>query len=740
MIYFASKNFRYFNTIFAFSLISSSQLLPVEQNNRTRSATHGNDVARSPYKPVNPCTDFYEYTCGRWRDHNIPPKTFEDWSNWHIVLRDVQQKIKNLLEDTDSETDNEAIRKARKVYRACMNEAKIEELGVEPIKSIINDNGGWPLIMKPGEWSSKNLTWQQIHWKLEKIWGTGGLYSIEIDTDPRNSSVRRIVISEPEFFLKRKELIAPGKYALSLTYNLYKVKVADVFKRSESSLFQEDGLLSEGYDSTERYVELNKFESELAQITNYMHDEHKEQGVKDIDKWHSWMTLDELQQLYDSANMTSGTAKINWLETLRNLMTLVPEITVNGSEQVIVTAKDFFPKLAALLNRTSPETIVNYMMWRTIVDASLFANNELRNLLIILSKKRVGEYPIGLRTSDCRRSSQMEGAISYDFVKKHFSPDSKQAIEELVDNIQQAMNAYIRQSSWLDDETKKVATEKIDSITKFIGYPDDYNATKVDEYYSEYAPTDSYFENEIRRRVFMRKKNMRTLRKPTDKNNWPVEPTEVNAFYQPVMNAMLVPAGALRPPIFDASRPSVINYGMIGTVIGHEISHALDSTGRRFDKDGNAVTWWSQPAIDKYEEHAQCFIHQFNNYTLYEDEFRSIPVNGTVTLDENIADSTGLQVTWDAYKIYREKHGTNAVKIPGLERFTDDQIFFLGFGYLWCTYESNMFLRDFLPDRDHTSAKVRVNGAVSNFKAFAAAFNCPENSPVNPLNKCNMWQ
>ncbi|XP_063995296.1 membrane metallo-endopeptidase-like 1 [Diachasmimorpha longicaudata] len=734
MFYFTSWNFRYFNVIFALSLISSSQLLPVEQNNRTPRATYGNDVARSLNELANPCTDFYEYTCGHWTDHHIPAEGFPIWSNWYIISHDLKPKIENLLKDTDSETDNEAIRKARKVYRACMNKAKIEELGAEPIKSIINDNGGWPLIMKPGEWSSKNLTWQQIHSKLERTLGTGALYSIQIVIDPRNSSVRRFAISEPDFFLKKKELIAPGKFALSLAYNLYKIKVANVFKRSESSLSQEDELLSEGYDSAERYTELSNFESELAQIT------HDEQGIKEIDKWYTLMTVDELQQLYDSANMTSGTAKINWLETLRDSLTLVPEITVNGSEQVIVPGKDFFPKLAELLNRTSPETIVNYMMWRTIVDASLYTNDELRNLLITLNNKRVGADPIGSREYDCVSSSQMERAVSYAFVKKHFSPDSKQAVLELVANIQEAMNAYIRQSSWLDDETKKVATEKIDAITKFIGYPDDYDATKMDEYYSEYAPTDSYFENEMRRRVFMMKKIMRTLRKPTEKNKWPIEPNAVNAYYILVMNTILVPAGILQPPLFDASRPSVINYGMIGATIGHEISHALDSNGRRFDKNGNAVTWWSQPAIDKYEEHAQCFIHQFNNYTIYEDESRSIPVNGILTLEENISDSTGLQVTWDAYKIYREKHGTNGVKIPGLERFTDDQIFFLAFGHLWCAYESNMYLQQYSPDDVHSPAKVRVNGAVSNVKAFAAAFNCPENSTVNPLNKCNIWQ
>ncbi|XP_015124902.1 neprilysin-11 [Diachasma alloeum] len=727
MFHFRWCNFLSFTIILALSLISPSRLLPVKQNdNISPSPGLGNDVARCLDESVNPCTDFYGYSCGHWTDHHIPAQGFPIWSNWYIITHDIRPKIQRLLNETDSETDNEAIRKARRVYRACMNKDKIEEIGAEPLKSVVNDNGGWPLIMKPQEWSSKNLTWQQVHAKFMKTLGAEALFAIEIVADPRNSSITRLAVSEPDLILKKKELVAPGKFALSMAYNLYKVKIANVLQRSTTSS-------SEEQDNVSQLMELNNFESELAEIT------HDEQGIKEIDKWYSLMTIDELQSLYDSANMTSPVAKINWLDTIRDVFTLAPEITVDGSEQVIVPGKDYFPKFAALLNRTSPETIVNYIMWRVITDISLYANDELRELLTNFNEKRVGADPIGTREYDCVSSSQMERAVSYAFVKKHFSPESKQATMELVANIQQAMNQYIRQSPWLDDETKNLATEKIDAIIKFIGYPDDYNAANIDEYYSELEPTDSYFENEMRRRIFAMKKIMRTLRKPTEKNKWPIEPNAVNAYYIPVLNTMMVPAGILQPPLFDLNRPSVINYGMIGATIGHEISHALDSNGRRFDKNGNAVTWWSQPNIDKYEEHAQCFIHQFNNYTIYEDGARSIPVNGTLTLEENISDSTGLQVTWDAYKIFREKHGTNGGKIPGLERFTDDQIFFLAFGHLWCAYESDMYLQQYSPDDVHSPAKARVNGAVSNIKAFAAAFNCPENSTVNPSKKCNIW-
>uniref|UniRef100_A0A0C9S1Y3 Ece1_4 protein n=1 Tax=Fopius arisanus TaxID=64838 RepID=A0A0C9S1Y3_9HYME len=521
MIRLKQRNIGYFMILFILSLFSLSKSLPVKQSDNFQP---GNDLVNCLNESADPCNDFYEYACGQWTNQHTPAEGFPIWSNWYLISHSVRPKIKDLLTRANSETDIEAIRKARKVYQACMNKDAIEAAGAKPVIKLVNDNGGWPLVMKSDEWKAKNLTWQQIHSRFLKTLGVEALFAIQMPPDVKNSSITRLVVSEPNLVLKKKELVDSKNFRQSFAYTGYKLRVTDIFLR-RSSVEEELGNVS-------LLVELNNFEKELAEIT------HDEQGINNIDEWYSLMTIDELQELYDSANMTSPTAQINWLETIRDMFTLTPEITVNGSEPIIVPGKEFFPKFAALLNKTAPETIVNYIVWCVITDVSLYANDELRMLLSDFNNRRVGADPIGTREYDCVSLEQMGRAASYLFVKEHSSEESKEAVQELVGNIQEAMKNYIQQSTWLDNETKNLATEKIDAIIKFIGYPDEYTDSNINEYYAEFTPTDSYFENEMRSRVFQMKRALRELRKPTNKKEWPVEPKAINAYYIPVLNTM----------------------------------------------------------------------------------------------------------------------------------------------------------------------------------------------------------
>ncbi|XP_015123799.1 endothelin-converting enzyme homolog [Diachasma alloeum] len=714
-----------FTLILTLTLIPLSHSLPVKRDVAVSDTVK--ELLSALDETVNPCDDFYAYSCGHWSEHHPSVEGYDYWTNMIKMTTELDPKIVNILKAEDSENDTNAIRKARRIYRACSDDDKIEKDGVEPIKSFINGLGGWPLIMNLREWKSKNLNVQQIVNQVLKTMSLDTIFSIDILADPKNSSITRFMIGGTSLVLKEKEILAPASDDLSKAYNDHKLKLIDIFQKAS-------GASSEGLTTTAQLADLNKFEKELAEISS------GELGVQDIDRLYNLMTIDELQAFYDRARISTPNARINWLESIRELASLTPEIIIDGSEKVIVLDKDYFPKLAALLDKTPPETIVNYIMWRVINDAALFANDELRSLMQILGNQRIGADNIPDRQSTCASPAPLEAAVSYAFAQKYASPEIKQAVTEMVANMQNAMEKYLRQSSWLDTETKNLATEKIHVMSKLIAYPDYYSPAFIDEYYSEYPASDSFFDNEKTKRGFMMKKKLRSLRKPTDKKTWPAEPTEINAFYVPVANAMLVPSAILKFPVYDPNRPSLFNYAMVGGIIGHEICHSLDSSGRRFNKNGDTVVWWNQDAIDKYQERAQCFINQFNNYVIYDDGKEVIHLNGTLTMGENISDSEGLIIAWDAYQTDRKKKGTSSARIPGLEKFTDDQLFFLAFGNTWCTNQSPEYLKKNGNTDEHSPNKQRVNGPLSNNEVFAAAFNCPANSPMNPMNKCSIWK
>ncbi|XP_063995297.1 membrane metallo-endopeptidase-like 1 [Diachasmimorpha longicaudata] len=725
---FPYRAYNYFNftIILGLTLCSLSHSLPAKRD--TSSISTVDDVLRSLDESVNPCDDFYAYTCGNWEQYHPTEEGYDIWTTVQTITNSLTSKIGAILAAPNLENDTQSIRKARQIYQACMNDEKIEQDGIEPIKSLINELGGWPLIMKLEEWKSKDIKWQPIVTKLVKERSLDTLLSIEIEADPKNSAITRMIIGEPSLYLKRHEILAaePGDNLLQ-SYNQYKFNIADIFRKAS-------GTPTEGLTASTQLIDMNTFEWKLAKISD------DDLDVKDIDKWYSLMTIDELQTFYDSIPKTTTNSQINWLELIREVASLTPDVTIDGSEKVVVASKRYFTELSELLDKTEPETIVNYLVWRIILDSSLATNNKMRELLQLFGANRMGADNIPDRKDTCASPAPLETAVSYEFIKKYSSPEVKQGVTELITNIQQAVEQHLERSSWLDTETKKLATEKIHVMGKFISYPDYYSPAFVDGLYTEYPASDSYYDNEMAKRVFTLKNKLRSLRKATDKKTWPAEPTEVNAFYIPVANTMQVPSGIIQSPLYDLNNPSVMNYGMIGTTIGHEFSHSLDSKGRRYDKNGDVVTWWSQSALDKYEERAQCYVNQYNNFILYESDDETVHLNGTITMGENISDTEGLVATWDAYKIAREKAGNKTVKIPGLERFTDEQIFFISFGYSWCTNYAPGYFKRNANSEEHSPSKPRVNGAVANNEVFATAFNCPANSPMNPMNKCSMWK
>lgn len=308
----------------------------------------------------------------------------------------------------------------------------------------------------------------------------------------------------------------------------------------------------------------------------------------------------------------------------------------------------------------------------------------------------------------------------------------------MIHDIRQVFLTNLNKVEWMDEETKEKAKEKAQAIRENIGYPDYLtNKTALAMMYKGFEiKKDNYFQNMVETFKFYNLKNYKRLGKPVDKGRWGMTPPTVNAYYSSTDNKIAFPAGILQRPFYDHRFPNSLNYGGIGMVVGHEITHGFDDNGRQFNKDGNLARWWSNKSIAAFKNKTACLEKQYSGY-----KFHGKNLKGIQTLGENIADNGGIKQAFQAYQNWKERsrNGHPEPPLPGLENFSDEQIFFLGFAQIWCSkyrYEAALSQINF---GVHSPGKFRVIGSLSNFDEFSKAFSCKKGSPMNPEKKCIVW-
>lgn len=326
----------------------------------------------------------------------------------------------------------------------------------------------------------------------------------------------------------------------------------------------------------------------------------------------------------------------------------------------------------------------------------------------------------------------MPMAIAKYYIKKNFNDNVKSEVQQMVKNIKEAMINRISKMEWLDEETRDYAKIKVEKMKEKIGYPEDIMIPKKLYQRYENIEINDLFDLTILNNIFSYGKELKIL----DPNEWISTPYEVNAYYDPISNSILFPAAYLQSPIYSSNEQDYINYGAIGSTIGHELTHAFDNSGRLFDVDGNMRNWWTDNDNEEFLEYSQCFIDEYDSIT-YPLGGETLKVNGKKTLGENLADNGGLARAYDAWQLSIQKNPEKAVernmKLPGFENYTTDQLFYIVYGQKRCS-------NDYSPESDnHSPGIARVNGVVANSEHFAKTFNCPEKSPMNPDNKCVLW-
>ncbi|KAL0120359.1 hypothetical protein PUN28_008190 [Cardiocondyla obscurior] len=338
----------------------------------------------------------------------------------------------------------------------------------------------------------------------------------------------------------------------------------------------------------------------------------------------------------------------------------------------------------------------------------------------------------------------MSDIIAYEYVRKHFSDEITTSALDMMDDIQKEVEHEIKKSDWMDEETVDFVLAKLVNMRKFIGYPSWYrNDTIVKRYYQGLIIGNSYYENVLSYGRYQKWKELRKLEQDeneeVDENDEDVlmmNPVMVNAFFSPDDNSVALSAADFQSPLFAYNRPQVINYGIVGTIMGHEVNHGFDNDGHLYDKNGELVEWLPT-MTEEYSRRANCFVQQFNKYA-NENNYEILNY-GNQTAGENIADTMGVEASFKAYRRRERGCGKSNIILPGYKDLTHEQLFFLAFANLWCEAESNSTIAK-AKDDVHSTGRLRVIGTVANLQEFAEAFNCPVGSPMNPEKKCHIWK
>jgi neprilysin len=427
---------------------------------------------------------------------------------------------------------------------------------------------------------------------------------------------------------------------------------------------------------------------------------------------------------------------------LSYINSLIPvEVALQSTDTIIVAQLSFFERLGPLLQQTDQKTLANYIKWRQASASVDYLPSRFRDL-----QQEYVRLTTGKETPDPRWMVCVDTTLGYFphafgalYVRKHFKEDAKAIALEMVQNIKSEFKEILKNIAWMDDATKAAANTKADKMGEQIGFADELlNDAKITEYYDSFGATIN--ENEFYESVFgwnkaSTQRNNRRLNEPIDKTEWTSEvtPAIVNAFYSSLENMIKFPAGILQGAFFNAERPQYMNYGAIGFVIGHEITHGFDDQGSQYDGDGNLQNWWAQATRTAYLQRAQCIIDQYGSYT---EPLTELRLNGINTQGENIADNGGIKESYLAYVRWAETNKEK--KLPGLD-FTPQQMFWISAGQVWCSVYRREAMNSRVTTGVHSPGQFRVIGPMSNSKEFAQDFKCAAGRPMNPTTKCEVW-
>ncbi|XP_058800184.1 neprilysin-2-like [Phymastichus coffea] len=664
---------------------------------------------------VDPCDNFYQFACGKFVEDTIIPDTKETVGTLENLDDEIKKQLHLLLLDklkknNSTDSDDSVLSSMKTYYRSCMDTDKIEENSEKELREDLKVLGGCP-ILEGQYWNEANFDWKISMYNANKMgYNTNLFFEISSEADPDNSSRNILEIDSPNTELPYESLI-DGKDN----------EVVQGFMQMVLKIFK---VLGVDKKQAEKVVDsVVDFDIALAKISMPKEDR------RNASNRNNRMTLQQLETRYTG---------ISWTEFFNEI--LAPYAHVDQDEEIIVADPNFLRSLPNLIEKTPKRVLANYICVRTISQTIEFMGKELSSIVHEGNIEFGGAEVQKQRKEVCFKNlyQWFYPAIGRLYVKDYSHINAKNEATNIVYNLRDYLHHMIEQTDWMDEETKLMALKKLNTMKSSVGYPVELeNDKNVNEYYRTLKLySKSFLRSELTLNQLSRKRIFSRLRKPVNQFDWITysDIVQANAVYYFSKNSFALPAGILQGHFYDSNRPNYINYGAIGSIIGHEMSHAFDDEGSQYDEKGNLFNWWKNETRQKYLKKTECIVKQYSKYIVKE-------VNKTVDGDdsqgENIADNVGLKASYLAY-IEWSKRNSKEFRLPGL-RYTPQQMFWINFANNFCSKSLLKKLKIDLDFDPHPPMEFRVIGAVSNMPEFSQDFKCPLNSPMNPAKKCSFW-
>jgi putative endopeptidase len=690
-----------------FVILSSTFILAQEQTAATSSAN--GEVAKPQLdhfnldqldRSVDPCVDFYQYTCKKWIDKNPIPADEPAWGIDGKLELWNQSILRQVLEAaaTNDQTRTAVQQKIGDYYGSCMDESAINAKGLTALQPELDRISA-------------------LKQKTQLAGELGHLHKITFSLAGQNNSGSRTALfgfsSGQDLDDATKVVAQLDQGGLGLPDRDYYLKTDanSVELRQEYTKHLENTFKLLGEDSTRASADaktvidmetgLAKSSMEIVKRRDPANLNHKLSGV-------------ELRAL---------TPAFSWDEYLKT-------VASPSTQHYLVATPEFFKAANQMIVDRPLEDWKTYLRWHLVTASSGFLSRPFEDERFdFYGRKLIGEKELRPRWKRCVEGADRDlgEALGQAYVDQAFGPDAKARMLKLVHGLEEAFGSDIQQLDWMTAATKKEAVSKLHKIEDKIGYPNhwrDYSSLEIirgDALGNAYRSSDFELDRQLAK-----------IGKPVNRGEWTMTPPTVNAYYDPQLNTINFPAGILQPPYFDKEMDDAVNYGATGAVIGHEMTHGFDDEGRKFDLDGNLRDWWTAEDGKEFERRAQCVSSEYSGF----EAVPGLKLNGNLTLGENTADNGGTRIALMALLNTLAADGKTDQKIDGL---TPEQRFFISYGESWCSHWTPEFTRMLAQSNPHAPDRYRVNGVVSNMPEFQKAFNCKKGQPMVREQACHVW-
>ena len=670
-----------FRAVLTALLLVLSSAAAAQQTTRHEPALDITSMDRS----IDPCVDFFAYSCGGWIKNNPIPPDQSSWDTYSKMQDENRVRLREILEDAAKPDPNRnaVTQKIGDYYASCMDEKAIDAKATDPLKPMLNRIADLKTKSDLADISA-SMTDENV------------LFDFGSNQDFRDASQIIAAADQGGLGLPDRDYYTKTD---AKSEDLRKAYVAHVQKMFE--LLGDTSSTAASEAQTVMRIETALAKGSMTRV--------ERRNPKSLD--HK-MTTSELEKL---------SPEFNW-------QIFFTKVGMPSLASLNVAAPNFFKAMNTELAKENLADWKTYLRWHLVhSDAPHLSSAFVNENFAFYGKTLRGQQELQSRWKRCTEAvdGYLGEALGQAYVAKYFKPEAKEQALKMVKEIEAAMEQDIKNLPWMSPTTKEQALIKLHDMANKIGYPDkwrDYSKLEI--------VRGDELGNVDRARQFEFNRELAKIGNPVDRGEWDMTPPTVNAYYNPQMNDINFPAGVLQPPAFDPTSDAAPNYGDTGGTIGHELTHGFDDEGRQFDAQGNLRDWWTAEDAKKFQERADCISTQYSGYTVIDD----IKINGKLTLGEDVADLGGLMLAYIAWK-----EDTKNEKLEPLDDLTPEQRFFVGYGQSWCgeTRDETKRLRATVDP--HSPEKYRTNGVVSNMPEFQEAFHCKAGQPMVNVNRCRVW-